>query len=243
MGVRTTRVAGAIGAVGGVLGIVTNVPSGWYGVRPTDSYVFDPAVLSPLWVAREVVPGLSMVAAFGLVVGLAGLLARDWQTYERYRRWSGVAGLVGLACLALAISLFVGGAGNTTASSAIAVLAAIVVGGVGVLLFVPGTVLLGIGYLRAGERPIGSGLVLSVVAVPVLGYLSPGSVRALLAVAPMGVTWVLVGHDLWTAPTAEPADTPTPDERPSDADETGPSGEAADADENGGANPDPPDRD
>lgn len=193
---RSTRFAGFASVLGGVLTLLVSVPPRWYGLGETDSYVFDPELLSPLWVNRTLVPALSGLAVIGLLAGLTVLVRRDWAAYGRLRRWSSVLALLGFYALSTAA---IGGlvlAGNQSGTEVFTAIAVLVAGGFGILFFVPGSIGLGYGYLRAGKRTVGGGLVAVPVLVPVFAYASLSPIPGLLTMLPVGITWVLVGRDL-----------------------------------------------
>jgi hypothetical protein len=211
---RTRRAIGALAAVGGVLSILVWIPPRWYGSPASDSYVFDPPAFSPLWVERVVVPTLTVLAGALLVAGLFALVRRDRDVAGRRRRWSGYVALAGLACLELAEILFevVEGASAGGASDLLEIgglLLALAVGAIGLVLALPGTVALGVGYLRAGRRTVGAALIagplLTVAVFAALYFFPVGPAGVLLQVAPMGLAFVVVGYELWTHPEPAPA--------------------------------------
>ncbi|MFB6110434.1 MAG: hypothetical protein ABEJ60_06120 [Halodesulfurarchaeum sp.] len=192
---RHTRVAGTTSVLAGCLTVLVSVPPRWYGVSGTDSYLFDPVLFSPLWISRTLVPALAVLAVVGLLVGLAALLLRDWQSFGRLRRWSALLALIGFLALSLAtVALLV--VGNQSGTSVLGALFALAVGGIGALLFVPGALLLGYGYLRAGNWAVGGSLAVVPIAVPVLGYVGVGPASGLVTALPIGVTWTLLGREL-----------------------------------------------
>lgn len=208
MGRRWSRPTGGASLVGAVLAVVVSVPPAWYGIEPTDSYVFDPPVPSPLWFAREVEPALSVVAAVGLLLGVVGLVRRDWPVVGWARRWGGAGGVLAFAGLAVAV---VAGA-SATRGDLLLPLVSLVFGGMGVLLLVPATVLLAYGYARTARPHVGYAFAGLLVGVPVLGYLAPAPVQTLVASLPVGVAWWVVGIELLRHPDPLPG-------RDGDADE------------------------
>jgi|APHM01.1.fsa_nt_gi hypothetical protein len=200
---RITQVAGTASVLGGLLTLLVSVPPRWYGVRETDSYVFDPELFSSLWISRTVVPALSLLAVIGLLVGLAVFVRRDWSAYSRLRRWSSVPTLLGFVSLGLATTGGVVLAGNQSGTDVIGALFVLMAGGFGALLFVPGAIGFGYGYVRSGKHVVGAGLVAVPVLVPVLAYVGIGPASGLLTVLPIGITWLLLGRDLLQSASAD----------------------------------------
>ncbi|MFB6071209.1 MAG: hypothetical protein ABEJ76_09315 [Halanaeroarchaeum sp.] len=190
---------GVVAILGGLLAVLANVPARWYGVPQTGAYLFDPAPLSPLWISRTVVPVLSVLAVLGLLAGLTGLVGRDWSDYGRAGRWGGGGALLGLAGLALSVGLIGGGPGAQTAEAALQALVGLAVGAGGVLLLVPGLLLLGYDYLRRGRHWLGVALVGVPVGVPVVGGLVPAPASSVGAMLPVGLAWTAIGYDLLRA--------------------------------------------
>lgn len=229
---RTARGFGAAAALGGVLSIVTAIPSRWYGAPQTDAYLFDPAAFTPLWMERSVVPPGSVLATALVVVGIAGLVARDRQVAGRLRRFSGYTAVAGLAMVVPAVGALTLTRSGTDALGPLLLLAAVLLGLVGAVLAVPALVAAGYGYVRVDRPAVGYGLaagplvavVLSVGAGSLIDSLGFGLLPAiaLFAIAPLAV-----GHELWTNPAAVrngSTDGPgPPDAAPSDV-ENGASG-------------------
>jgi hypothetical protein len=193
---RLIRLAGSASILGGLLTLLVSVPPRWYGLGATDSYVFAPELFSPLWVDRTLVPALSGLAVIGLLAGLTALVRRDWAAYGRLRRWSSILALLGFSALSAAA---IGGlvlAGNQSGTEVFTAIAVLLAGSFGILLFVPGSIGLGYGYVRAGKRAVGGGLVAVPVLVPVFAYTSLSPIPGLLTMLPVSITWVLVGRDL-----------------------------------------------
>ena len=69
MSTRSTRYIGVITTVAGLSLAISALPPAWYGVPALDSYVFDPAIGSPLWVHRIVMPTLSVLGVLGVLLG------------------------------------------------------------------------------------------------------------------------------------------------------------------------------
>jgi hypothetical protein len=218
---RWTRALGATAGVGAVLTVVTAVPSRWYGVRETDAHLFDPAMMSPLWIERTLVPVASLVAVAMLVAGLAGLVARDRGVTGRLRRWGGYAALAGMVLLWFAMFAFTVGESASRGGSELVSVLLVLGGGLGVVaslvLLVPGLIATGAGYVRV-DRPVvgyalagGAGLSFLVTGFfwiadhpPGLGFL-PG-------VVPFAAAFAGVAHELWIHP--EPIPEPVADEEP-----------------------------
>lgn len=207
---RTIRGAGAVGGVSGWLVVLVNAPSSWYGVPVTDSYVFDPPTFSPLWVERNVVPALAILAMAGVLVGLAGLVLRDRPVAGRARRWGGVAALLGLGVTAIGIGAFlIVSPGSVGAGDAIGVLVTIVVTGLGLLIGLPGLFVMGIGYARTGRPLVGYAFGLLPVGVGVIQYINPGTAGALPGMLPIGAAWTVLAVELWNHPEPLGADEPS----------------------------------
>jgi hypothetical protein len=247
---RTARGFGAAAVLGGVLSILTAVPSRWFGAPQTDAYLFDPAAFSPLWIERSLVPLGSVLAGVLVVVGIAGLVARDGQVASRLRRFSGYTAVAGLAMVLPALVAFALTRTGTDPLGAILVILGALSGLLGAVLAVPALVAAGYGYVRAGRPVVGYGLaagplvavVLSVGASALVDSLGFGLLPAiaLFAIAPLAV-----GHELWTHPAPvrggstdgpERADAAAPeDEREaSGGDDLGTDGAATDDDGSAG---------
>lgn len=208
---RTAKVLGALSALGGLLAAVATVPSRWYGVPDTDAYVFDPAVLTPLWIERTVIPAVAALATVLLLVGVAGLVVRDRSVAGRLRRWSGYAALVGLSMFALvfvvdAVSAGSLWSGTTDADSVLVLLVGLLVTLVGLGLALPAMVVMGVGYARTDRPTVGYALVAGPAASLVFFVVSLSVdlelVGALPLVVPVAATFGAIGHELWTR--AEP---------------------------------------
>ena len=197
---RWSRRAGVASLLGAVLAVVVSVPGAWYGVVATDSYVFDPPALSPLWYAREVAPLLSVVAAVGLLLGLLGLVRRDWPVVGWPRRWGGAGGVLALAGFAVAVVA----AALTTGGDLFFPLVGLVVGGMSVLLLVPASALLAYGYARTPRPHLGYAFAGLLVGVPVLGYLAPEAAQLFFASLPVGAAWAVFGVELLRHPDPLP---------------------------------------
>ncbi|MDZ7850414.1 MAG: hypothetical protein U5K70_06260 [Halodesulfurarchaeum sp.] len=192
---RWQNVAGVCALVGGGLVVVSSIPPAWYGVEPTDSYLFDPAVFSPLWTERMLMPLLSLGALVGLLVGVGALVYRDWSVSRTLRVGGSLAVLGGTT---LAVGLygpeFVSPAGTPVGPVAgIAGFALLVWGG---LLLLVGGPLLAYSYLRAGRRWL-AGTILGVVPMMLLiGSLFPGGIADLGSSIPAFVLGVVIARDL-----------------------------------------------
>lgn len=194
--VRYARLAGVSSVVGGLLAVVVAIPPPWYGLEPTDAYVFEAAPLSPLWVERVLFPALSVVAIVGLLVGTVGVVRRDWSVAGRARRWGGATSIVGLAGLTVAVPIIRYVSLGDIGASTLAILGGIALGVVCSLLLAFGLLLLGFGYSRTDRAVLGYAMVGVVVGVPLLGYLGPSPIESLLAALPIGLCWSLLGQDL-----------------------------------------------
>lgn len=197
--------------VGGVLAVLVQVPASWYGVEARDSYLFDPPTLSPLWINRELVPVLSILAVLGLLLGVVGLVRRDRPVAERIRRWGGFGAIVGLGLLTLAVPMFQYGTSDAGEERIFLTLGAFAIGVLGLVLLVPSLLGLSYGYTRTDRPRLGYAFAGVLVGVPVLSFLIPGPLDALAAALPVGVAWVVLGADLLEhpeplAPANEPAE-------------------------------------
>lgn len=194
-----SRYAGAAGIVGGLLTVLVSVPSRWYGVGVRDSYVFDPPTFSPLWVDRTAIPVLTVLAALGLLVGLFGLVRRDWPTAGRARRWGGVGSVLGLsfATVGTPILLWFTGSGI---EEVIVIFLGLGLVAAGVILLAPSLVVLAFGYLQAERPRIGYAFIGVVIGVPTFAFLAPDTVSSLAASLPIAIAWGLVGTDLLGGP-------------------------------------------
>ncbi|WP_425601214.1 hypothetical protein [Haloplanus halobius] len=199
------RLVGDLTILGGVLAIVATVPPRWYGPIPTDSYVFEPPLFSPLWIERVVLPPLSVLAALLVVVGLLSLFRRDRPWMGRWHRWSASAAILGGAVGTLATTLFAatGGGSDDLTAAATALLGALLAL-VALVFALPGLIGWGIGYLRAERDRQTLGLAL--VGAPVLAalFVAVGAVVGSVAelagglptVLPFAALAVVVGVDL-----------------------------------------------
>lgn len=194
------KVFGGLATLGGVLSVIVSVPSSWYGLRPRDSYVFDPQPLSPMWIERELVPVLTVIALFCLTIGLLGLVLRDWSSFGRVRRWGGVGSILGLGGLSVAVPVFLYASRGNPGIGAIVVLGAFAGGAISALILALGLLLLGYGYRAQNRERIGYAFLGVLIAVPVLGFFAPSPYDSLLASIPVAIAWVIVGHDLWNNP-------------------------------------------
>jgi hypothetical protein len=196
MQARTAGVLGVVATVSGALTTVLSIPSAWYGVEPTDAYVFDPAVLSPLWISRELVPILGTLAVLGLLAGLGGLVVRDWATAGRARRWGGVAALVGLAGMTAGAPSMLFGPSSTDPAGVIGFLFGFLAVLVGAGLLFVGLLLLGYGYVRTPVPILGYAMLGVAVGVPALSAVVPEPASSLVASLPVLVGWAVIGRDL-----------------------------------------------
>ena len=213
MQARWSKVAGGAAITGGLLTLIVSVPSSWYGLQPSDSYLFDPPLGSPLWIDRVLVPILAVLAVLGLLIGLFGLVRRDWPVAGRARKWGGVIGVLGLAFVTIGIPTFLSGpaGGGVDILSA---LAGLLLGLLGALLLLVSLLLLGWGYSRTERPRLGYAFGATVVVAPGLGYVAPGQFTELVWALPVSLTWMLLGRDLlrWAEPLGrEPASPETAD--------------------------------
>ncbi|MFW6384729.1 MAG: hypothetical protein ACOCY7_01180 [Halodesulfurarchaeum sp.] len=194
------KLFGGLAILGGVLSVIVSVPSSWYGLRPRDSYVFDPQPLSPMWIERELVPVLTVIAIVALLIGLLGLVVRDWSTFGRVRRWGGVGSILGLGGLTVAVPVILYASRGRPGVGAIVVLGAFAGGVISALFLALGLLLLGYGYRAQHRERIGYAFLGVLVVVSVLGFFAPSPYDSLLASLPVAIAWVIVGHDLWNNP-------------------------------------------
>jgi hypothetical protein len=198
------RALGASAVVGGLLLVLTSLPSRLYGAAPGDSYVFDPAFGSGLWLQRWVLPVLLVLAVLGPVLGLAGLLLRD----RDGGRWHDVAGglavftgavLVVAEVLLAATGSLSGGAPDVVGS--FLVLVGALGGVVGLVVLAVALVVWGVRYRRRGRTRLGTTLALAPVATVLAMALAWGGdlgpVGGPLVALPPGVAAMLVGRNLW----------------------------------------------
>lgn len=215
---RVTRGLGASTGVGAVLAVVTSVPSEWYGVRETDAYVFDPALLSPLWIERTLVPVVSLLALAMLVVGLAALVVRDRGVAGQLRRWSGYVATAGMTLLWGSLLAFTVGMAASRGGSVLLPVLLILGGGLGVLgalvLLVPGAVAMGVGYVRSDRPAVGYALAGGIGLATLVGVafwvVDPDTgIGFLPVVVPFAGAFGGVAHELWThTDPVEDADAP-----------------------------------
>ncbi|MFB6095414.1 MAG: hypothetical protein ABEJ71_03050 [Halodesulfurarchaeum sp.] len=192
---RWARLSGGASILGAVLAMVAAVPPSWYGFTPTDSYVFDPPMWSPLWINRELVPLVILAAAIGLLLGLIGLLRRDWAGAGRARRWGSVGAVIGFTGLTFTVPVFVFSMQGTP-GGVLAILVALAAVVFGLIALLPSLLLLAYGYVKAGRPRIGGAFAGVLLGVPALGYLIPGPASSFVAMVPIAVAWVVFGLDL-----------------------------------------------
>lgn len=220
MDARLAKGFGACSVAGALAALVAAVPAGWYGYRETDAYVFDPAAFSPAWIDRHLVPLLALLAGVLLLVGLAGLVARDRPVARRLRVWSGSVAVAGIGLLVVAALLFylsdaaaAGGADELT--GALFVLAGLLTGLAGAALSWLGLVAAGVGYALTDRPRVGYALVGGPVLAALIGaagyVVDVQAVGGLPVVLPLAAAFAVVGHDLWThrEPLEDPEDPPS----------------------------------
>lgn len=181
--------------LGGVLAILSTLPPAWYGVEPTDSYVFDPAVFSPLWIERVLIPVLFLGALSGLLVGVGALVSRDWTT-TRSLRVGGSLAVLGGATLGVGLygpDLFTPAGTPVGPIAGLAGFALLVWGG---LLLLVGAPLLAYAYLQAGRRWLGGAMLGLVPAMLFIGALFSGPIADFAGSIPLLVLGVLIARDL-----------------------------------------------
>jgi len=193
------RSFGGASILGGVLTVLVNVPSTWYGLEPRDSYVFDPPPLSPLWINRELVPVLSVAAAIGLLLGVVGLVRRDWSVAGRARRWGGVGVVVAFVGVTVAVPALLYSL-RDPAGGVLLTFAGLGVGALSLLVLVPSAILLAYGYLKTDRPRLGYAFVGLLVGVPVLGFVVPEPTKAPVAALPIAVAWGVLGVELFRHP-------------------------------------------
>ncbi|MFB6112810.1 MAG: hypothetical protein ABEJ58_01750 [Halodesulfurarchaeum sp.] len=189
-------VTGWIGTVGAILVVLISVPSGWYGVPATDSYIFDPALLTPLWIQRVVMPLLSIVALLSLLVCLASLVYRDWPVAGRIRRGGGVLGVFGLFGLTIAIPFLHYSSQGVSGVGSLAIIAGFVATVIFGGILAIGLLVLAYGYYSIGRTTLGLALLGVVIGVPVLGTLAPSPFKSLAASLPVAFSWGVIGAEL-----------------------------------------------
>ncbi|MFB6094214.1 MAG: hypothetical protein ABEJ77_04670 [Halanaeroarchaeum sp.] len=194
---RRSRRAGIAAAVGGALLAAASIPAPWYGAPRLDAYVFHPPVGSPLWVRHEVVPILVVVGVALSFVGFVAVLVRDWADAGALRRWSGLLAAVGGGGLTLATPLLVYVSFGDRPTSTLSALGAIVVALVAAILFVPATIVLGIGYLRSERPRVGGALLGMVIGVPALAWILPGGLATVGPGLVAAIAGATLGRDLY----------------------------------------------
>lgn len=170
---RWQTAGGVTALIGSGLLFVSSIPAGWYGYEPTDSYVFDPALGSPLWIKRELLPLLAFLGTVALLVGVGTVVYRDWET-SRSLNWGGSLSLLGgVGYLAGLYGPDLVGPQGAPAGPVpeLAGFALMLWGG---LLLLIGGPLLAYAYLTAGRRRLGWTLLAFIPAGIVLGTVLPG---------------------------------------------------------------------
>ena len=192
---RWRRVTAVGSVLGASLSVVSRLPPAWYGSRPTDSYVFDPALFSPLWVERVLMPMLALVGTIGLIGGLVALVSRDWGS-NRLQTVGGALSVLG------AISVVAGLYGPELVAPAntpvgpVSGLAGFALSAWGGLLLLLGGPLLAYSYIRAARGRLGWTLLGFVPAGVILDYLFLGGFGDVVSTAPVIVLGVAIAWDL-----------------------------------------------
>jgi hypothetical protein len=183
-------------AIGGLCLFLAAVPPGWYGYEPGVSYVFDPAVGSPLWIERVVVPVLSIIGTVGLLGGIGAVVGREWGT-DRLIRWAGTATVLG--GVAVTVGLYapdlLGPPGMP--EGPLVVLSGLAVALWGAILLLVGGPLLAYGLLGAGLRRLGWTLLAVGPGAIILSILLPGDLGGFLAALPWLALGSVLGWELW----------------------------------------------
>ncbi|MGM0371006.1 MAG: hypothetical protein ACQEQJ_00695 [Halobacteriota archaeon] len=191
--------------LGGVLALLAAIPPAWFGSRPQQSYQFDPPAFSPLWIERELLPALAVLAALGLLVGLAALVWRDRER-SGLLRGAGAAAVLGASLLTISLFGLTVASGDTGAPDPFSSIAWLLPGLFGGLLLVVGLVLLGVLYLRRGRSRLGGVLVAVAPATIGSGVLLPEPVAGVAssgALTVLGVALSLELHRGWPEGTEE----------------------------------------
>ena len=198
------RAAGPLAVVGALCLLGANVPLAvWPAPHPGDSYVFDPATFSAVWVERVVVPVLTVGANALVLVSLYALYRRDDPAMPGWQRGSAMVTLFGTVAWLFGSYLIASAGPND-----------VLVGGFGavvtalaLLVAVPGLVAWGVGYLRTGTARLGAALtgapLLTALYLAVsLSGVDFEPVGGILLAAPTTAMALVVGHDLWVNTTA-----------------------------------------
>lgn len=192
---RTATGLGIVSILSGILVAIVSVPPTWYGLQPTDAYVFDPEPWTPLWINRELVPALAIIASLGLLAGLGGLVVRDWSVAGRWRRWGGSIALIGMAGVTAGLPAILGPQG-ASATETIGFLVSLLVWVGGLVLLVIGLLLLAYGYMQTPRPDIGYALLGVLVGVPALSFIVPEWMGSLVVALPITITWAVLGREL-----------------------------------------------
>ena len=189
------RGAALAAVVGASLYVVSSIPPTWYGSTPTDSYVFDPALFSPLWLERELLPLFALVGTLGLIGGLVALVYRDWGS-NRSQTIGGALSVLG------AISFVAGLYGPDLVAPAntpvgpVSGLAGFALAAWGGLLLLVGGPLLAYSYIRADRGRLGWTMLGFVPAGAVLEYLFLAGFGDFVSTIPVLVLGVAIAWDL-----------------------------------------------
>ncbi|APE94971.1 hypothetical protein [Halodesulfurarchaeum formicicum] len=180
---------------GGLLALLAAIPPAWYGSRPRQSYLFDPPAFSPLWIERELMPVLAVLAALGLLVGLAALVWRDRER-SGWLWGTGVAAVLGASLFTISLFGLTVARGDTAAPDPYSSIAWLLPGLLGGLLLVVGLVLLGAVYLRRGRSRLGGVLVAVGPATIGVGVLLPEPVAGVASAGALAVLGVALSVEL-----------------------------------------------
>lgn len=184
-----------LAVLGSLFFLLSHLSPTLYGLPVSDAYVFDPALFSPPWIRRTLLPWVGVLGSALLVGGIAGLVVRDRSVAGRWRRQSGYVAVTGLLLLVIAQSLFTM-VPDDNSGVVFLVLVAVLVALVGSVMALFGLVVMGLQYIRTTRPAIGYvlvfGSILSVGGIVVGAYADGG-----LALLPIPLTSFVVGYELW----------------------------------------------
>lgn len=197
---HSSRIAASLLGLSAVCLLITAVPLElWPTPRPGDSYVFNPPLLSAIWVQQTLRPGLIIGANALLVVGLGAVLRRDSASMSRLQRGFAFGALCGTGACLLGTLLFTTAGTDDIGRE----LTAFLIWALAIPLILLGLVGWGAGYLRADSTQLGAALTVPpVLAVAYIGLSMAGidfsPVGRLLLIIPASGMALVVGYDLWT---------------------------------------------